>query len=724
MGDTNTNSENAIKYIDVSVENYFGKDGEIKEKLSNFEVRNEQYEMSKYIAKGINENKKVIIEAGTGTGKTVAYLLPTILYAIENDLQLVVSTNTINLQEQLINKDIPLIKKILNKNFTYELVKGKGNYLCKRKMYGISLFEKKNETEEEKWERNTLQNILEWDKNTTFGDKAELKYEIPYNIWEQVNCETDLCTGKKCPYYSSCYFFKARKNIDGAKLLIVNHHMFFADLAIRKEAGFDTDFSILPNYHILVFDEAHNIEDTARSYFTYEISRYNFGKLIGNIYNRRIERNKSTILTKMLVFLNENLDQEKYVKIDELKDEIIKELNIYYDEGLKLFDKIMFPLSDRATNEIKLRIDNDKVKNSKMWKEVLEIKRNFQKCFNDLKIIMNRFLNYINDLQLEDEDGKIYDFIKYYERLKEYDKTIHFILDTNDDGYVYWLSMSTTKANIKLYATPFDVSCELEEHLFNKLNRIVFTSATLAVDNKFNYFKENIGLQKEKLIEKIINSPFDYEKQMKVFIPSDTLDPNDIDFLDDLEKFIVEIIKSTKGKCFLLFTSYSSMNYLYNNIKYSFGNEYTLIKQSDYPRHEMIEIFKKSENPVLFGTDSFWEGVDVQGEQLQSVIIIKIPFKVPNDPITEAIIENLKKNGKNPFNDYQVPQAVIKFKQGVGRLIRSKEDKGIITILDNRIITKNYGKKFLKDLPKNIVKKSKKEILQIIDKNSEAKNGN
>nr|MBP6280659.1 helicase [Leptotrichiaceae bacterium] len=206
------------------------------------------------------------------------------------------------------------------------------------------------------------------------------------------------------------------------------------------------------------------------------------------------------------------------------------------------------------------------------------------------------------------------------------------------------------------------------------------------------------------------------EKQMKVYVPNDSLDPNDIEFLDDLEKFIEKSIKKTKGHCFLLVTSYSSLNYLYNKIeKYFNKNDYTLIKQNDYPRHEMIEIFKHSKNPVLFGTDSFWEGVDVQGEQLKSVIIVKLPFKVPNDPVTEAIIENIKKSGKNPFNDYQVPQAVIKFKQGVGRLIRSKDDKGSIIILDNRVIKKIYGKKFLKSLPKNIIEKSKKEILEMME---------
>ena len=281
------------------------------------------------------------------------------------------------------------------------------------------------------------------------------------------------------------------------------------------------------------------------------------------------------------------------------------------------------------------------------------------------------------------------------------------------------MNIIPAKGNIKLYATPFDISEELQSNLFSKMERIIFTSATLAVDDKFDYYREGIGLKGEKeekgTREAVIASPFDYERQMEVYIPKDTKDPSSMEFLEDVLEFMEKVIKKTKGHCFLLFTSYSSLNYTYNKIKKYFNkNEYTLIKQNDYPRHEMIEIFKNSKSPVLFGTDSFWEGVDVQGEQLKSVIIVKLPFKVPNDPVTEAIIENIREKGKNPFNDYQVPQAVIKFKQGVGRLIRSKEDRGIIVIFDNRIIKKSYGKKFLKVLPKNVTVKNRDEILEII----------
>lgn len=705
----------------INIDEYFGDSGKIHKNFQKFEIRKEQYDMAKAIENSVNENQKLIVEAGTGTGKTIGYLLPTLLYCLENDLKLIISTNTINLQEQLINKDIPIIKKIVENDFTYEIVKGKGNYLCKRKLYNINIIETEKDTMEEAIEKRLIKNLVTWDETTETGDKNELKYEVSYNIWEQVNCESDLCTGVKCPYYSKCYFFKARKDISNANMLIVNHHMFFADLSIRKETGFITDYSILPNYDIVVFDEAHNIEDTARNYFTYEISRYSFGRLLGNIHNRRSNNyNSAGALTKLLIYLNENLIQEEYVKIDEMKEEVIKELNLFYDNGIKILDKIIHPFSNELSNgEIKVRIDTPKIKNSKFWYDVKKLNEEFKNSYSTLVKVINKFLNVIDSYELEDEEGIVFDFIKYYERLKSYYKNFEFIINGEDGGYVYWLSVNPNKVNIKLYATPFDISEELETNLFNKMERMIFTSATLSVDNKFNYYRESLGLKNKKnkkINEKIINSPFDYEKQMKVYIPTDALDPSDINFLDDLEEFIEKIVKSTKGHCFLLFTSHSSMNYLYNKLKKYFNQyEYTLIKQNEYPRHEMIEIFKNSKNPILFGTDSFWEGVDVQGEQLKSVIIIKLPFKVPNDPVTEAIIENMKQNGKNPFNEYQIPQAVIKFKQGIGRLIRSKDDRGIITILDNRVIKKNYGNKFLHSLPKNVTKENKEKILEIIE---------
>lgn len=707
------------EFIKIDIDDYFGENGIIHKNFGKFEVRREQYEMAKFIEKSMNENKKLIVEAGTGTGKTIAYLLPTLIYAIENNLKVIVSTNTINLQEQLINKDIPLLKKIIDEDFNYQIVKGRGNYLCKRKLYNLEVVDKETDTEDEKKEKNIIRNLIEWDKKVTkTGDRNELKYEISNSIWEKVNSEADMCKGVKCPYYSKCHFFNARKNISDATLLIVNHHMFFADLAIRNQTGFYTNYSILPNYDILVFDEAHNIEDTARNYFTFETSKISFGRLMGNIYNKRVVKSSNGgALVKLLTYLNENLSSEEYKEVDELQENVVEELNKFYDKGIDIFDKLTFLFSENNDNrEIKAKIDKEKMRSNKLFRETMELNSQFKEIYGNLVMKINKFLNKVNNYNLEDKDGFLFEFSRYYERLKQYYKKFEFILEGKEEGYVYWANVTTVRPNVKLYATPFDISDELNDNLFNKLDRMIFTSATLAVDNKFDYYKKSVGLVKEnpkKIDEKIVKSPFDYEKQMKVYIPEDALDPTNTEFMRDLEGFVEEVIKSTKGHCFLLFTSYSTLNFLYSRLKTRLSQkEYTLIRQNDFPRHEMIEIFKNSKNPVLFGTDSFWEGVDVQGDQLKSVIITKLPFKVPNDPVTEAIIENIKRNGQNPFNDYQVPQAVIKFKQGVGRLIRSKSDSGNIIILDNRVIKKMYGKKFLAALPRNKIVGSKNEILE------------
>ncbi len=702
------------KFVDIDIKEYYGNNGIIKNKINQFEVRKEQYQMSKLIENGLNNNTKLVVEAGTGTGKTIAYLIPSVLYGLENNIKVVISTNTINLQEQLINKDIPMLQKILSKEFSYILVKGRGNYLCKRKLYNI------NDTEIEKTEdKNIINNIKQWDSTTETGDRSELKEEISYNIWEKMNSESDLCAGVKCNYYSTCYFFKARKSINKSDVLIVNHHMFFADLSIRNEAGFNTEYAILPNYDIVVFDEAHNIEDTARNYFTYEVSRYEFGRLVGYIHNKRSTNlSNAGSLTRLLAFLNINLEPERYQKIDELKDEIISDLNQFYDNGIKILDKIATVFAnDLTSSELKKRLDKEFFMYSKDKKNIDKLNKEFSQKYVTLIKTFNNFFKVIDNYDIEDDNSIIFDFKKYFERLKEYYKNFEFILDMEDKNYVYWISININKNNVRLYATPFDISEDLNKSLLSKIDRMVFTSATLSVDNKFDYFLNSIGIKDKKKIDtKMILSPFDYEKQMSVYIPSDVPDPNDINFIDNVLSFIKQLINKTEGKCFLLFTSYSTMNYLYNKIEpYFIKTKYTLIKQGDMPRNEMIEVFKREENPILFGTDSFWEGVDVQGKQLQSIIILKLPFKVPDDPVTEAIIEKIRDNKGNPFLEYQVPQAVIKFKQGIGRLIRSKEDKGIVTILDIRLVQKYYGKKFLKSLPKtNIIINNREEIIEQI----------
>jgi ATP-dependent DNA helicase DinG len=312
----------------------------------------------------------------------------------------------------------------------------------------------------------------------------------------------------------------------------------------------------------------------------------------------------------------------------------------------------------------------------------------------------------------DDETGVIRDFEKYTDRLDSYFTNFKFVTEMADDNYIYWLSANPNKGHIKIVATPLKINNELEEVLYSNLDHIIFTSATIAIDDEFSYFKKSIGL-KDRTLDKVIKSPFDYDKQMKVYIPKDIPMPNNKEFLTDISSFIIRLIEAAGGNTFLLFTSYSTLNYTYYLIREELEKMgHNLFIQGMAPRNKLIDMYKVSPKPVLFGTDSFWEGVDVKGEKLSSVIIVKLPFKVPSDPVVEAIIENMEKEGRNSFMEYQIPESIIKFKQGIGRLIRSKDDRGIITILDSRLYTKYYGKKFVNAIPtKNIFFRNRDEIV-------------
>lgn len=337
-------------------------------------------------------------------------------------------------------------------------------------------------------------------------------------------------------------------------------------------------------------------------------------------------------------------------------------------------------------------------------------KANFVTEFNKYLADIKKVTSILEEVL--DSKGIIGDFIKYVGRLESFFENFRFINKFDDDKFIYWIEVNKKKSNSKLVATPLDITEELEDNLYSNLKQLIFTSATIAVENNFDYFKKSVGLS-EETYDKIIASPFDYDRQMKVYIPTGLPNPNDRYFLDEIIPLLKKIILKTNGRAFVLFTSYSSLNYTYYSLRDELEqNGINLFIQGMLPRTRLIEKFKNSNSPVLFGTDSFWEGVDVKGEQLISVIIVKLPFKVPSDPITEAIIETYELQGKNSFMEYQIPESVIKFKQGIGRLIRSKEDKGIITILDNRVITKRYGKYFIDSIPtKNIQRIDPSEIL-------------
>ena len=702
---------------DIDIENYFAKDGILAKEIKGFEYRQGQEEMTQYIQEAINEDRKIIVEAGTGTGKTLAYLIPAIKWAVTNKKKVIIATNTINLQEQLLLKDIPLAKSIIKEEFSYVLVKGRNNYLCKR-LFNELVLGKSIDIETFSLEaREQIEYILKWGNKTKTGDKSELPFEVFPDVWELVQSTTELCLGKKCPYRKECFYMKTRIEKMEADILISNHHVFFADLNVRAETDFDSEYLILPRYDMVIFDEAHNIESVARSYFSVEVSKISFTRLLNRIYQKKNKRKKEK---SALIRLEETVDEknledsQQYVNLlNTLKEEI----SILQNIGDEYFDEIRKIYETNTETPIKKTLNNFEMTKSRFLENLREKKDMFQSKLVNFSNLMMSFNNVIDEEK--DKNPEVINFNNHLKMFKAYIDSFKFINSFEDDNYIYWLDINSKRTNVVLTATPLNIAKKLSSVLFDNLDRLVFASATIVVNGNFDYFKKSLGLDEEDCIEAIIKSPFNYDEQMSVYIPSDIQDSENINaFVSDASRFILDILLKTSGKAFILFTSYTMLNQIYYSISKKLKDKgFEVFLHGDKPRSQLIKEFKEAENPILFGTTSFWEGVDVQGENLSNVIITKLPFLVPTDPVVSAISKKIEEDGGNSFTDFQLPEAIIKFKQGVGRLIRKKTDRGNIFILDNRILKKRYGSLFINALPsqKNIKILEKDDIIEEIE---------
>ncbi|WP_339058905.1 ATP-dependent DNA helicase [Fusobacterium animalis] len=702
---------------EIDIENYFAKDGILAKEIKGFEYRQEQEEMAQYIQDAINEDRKIIVEAGTGTGKTLAYLIPSIKWAVTNKKKVIIATNTINLQEQLLLKDIPLAKSIIKDEFSYVLVKGRNNYVCKR-LFNELVLGKSIDIETFSMEaREQIEYILKWGNKTKTGDKAELPFEVYPDVWELVQSTTELCLGKKCPYRKECFYMKTRMEKMEADILISNHHVFFADLNVRAETDFDSEYLILPRYDMVIFDEAHNVESVARSYFSVEVSKISFTRLLNRIYQKKNKRKKEK---SALIRVEDTIDEkdledgQQYIYLlNTLKEEI----SILQNIGDEYFDEIRKIYETNTEAPIKKSLNNFEMTKSRFLENLREKKDIFQGKLADFLNLMMSFNNVIDEEK--DKNPEVINFNNHLKMFKAYIDSFKFINSFEDDNYIYWLDINSKRTNVVLTATPLNIAQKLSTVLFDNLDRLVFASATIVVNGNFDYFKKSLGLDEEDCIEAIIKSPFDYDEQMSVYIPSDIQDSENINaFVSDASKFILNILLKTNGKAFILFTSYTMLNQIYYSISKKLKDKgFEVFLHGDKPRSQIIKEFKEAENPILFGTTSFWEGVDVQGENLSNVIITKLPFLVPTDPVVSAISKKIEEDGGNSFMDFQLPEAIIKFKQGVGRLIRKKTDSGNIFILDNRILKKRYGSLFINALPsqKNIKILEKDDIIEEIE---------
>ena len=702
---------------DIDIKNYFSKDGILAKEIKGFEYRQEQEEMAQYIQEAINEDKKIIVEAGTGTGKTLAYLIPSIKWAVTNKKKVIIATNTINLQEQLLLKDIPLAKSIIKDEFSYVLVKGRNNYVCKRLFNELALGKNIDIGTFSIEAREQIEYILKWGNKTKTGDKAELPFEVYPDVWELVQSTTELCLGKKCPYRKECFYMKTRMEKMEADILISNHHVFFADLNVRAETDFDSEYLILPRYDMVIFDEAHNIESVARSYFSVEVSKISFTRLLNRIYQRKNKRKKEK---SALIRVEDTIDEKDLEDSQQyiyLLNTLKEEISILQNIGDEYFDEIRKIYETNTEAPIKKSLNNFEMTKSRFLENLREKKDIFQSKLIDFSNLMMSFNNVIDEEK--DKNPEVINFNNHLKMFKAYIDSFKFINSFEDDNYIYWLDINSKRTNVVLTATPLNIAQKLSTVLFDNLDRLVFASATIVVNGSFDYFKKSLGLDEEDCIEAIIKSPFDYNEQMSVYIPSDIQDSENINaFVSDASRFILNILLKTNGKAFILFTSYTMLNQIYYSISKKLKDKgFEVFLHGDKPRSQLIKEFKEAENPILFGTTSFWEGVDVQGENLSNVIITKLPFLVPTDPVVSAISKKIEENGGNSFTDFQLPEAIIKFKQGVGRLIRKKTDSGNIFILDNRILKKRYGSLFINALPsqKNIKILEKDDIIKEIE---------
>jgi ATP-dependent DNA helicase DinG len=700
--------------------------GTIAKKLKGFESRPEQQRMLEAVATSFNESKLALIEAGTGTGKSLAYLLPAVYWAVQNKQRVVISTNTINLQEQLVFKDLPLLQDALSLKFKSVLVKGRQNYICLNK---VEALEKEGQYLIETEERAELKGILEWSHHTADGSRSDLSIQPKLTVWEKVACESDNCARLRCSFYNNCFFYNARREAASADLLIVNHHLLFADLAVRSETGRFTDAAVLPGYSRIILDEAHNVEEVATNYFGSQISKFGLIRLLGRFYNLRErekvrERGLLPFLLIKLKDLQRHIDLPLYTRIVDLiqgrlltlKEDLVYSTTQTFDDLVTFFESVAEP----SLAEVKIRF-TPKIVAQPEWNESIlaPIQLLIQQIgeFHQQLLVLEKWLETLPEKVTESLLSPTVELGALVDRLEVAAATLGEIFGAPDENQVRWIEIADSRSGrrVTLKQAPLSVAELLRERVFKRLETVIMTSATLTTENQFGYMKGRLGLDKvnsSRLVERILPSSFNYSRQVVLGIPQDIPSPDRPQFADELGRLVLQSVIISDGRALVLFTSYSLLRKIYLELQPALQKAgIRALMQGEAPRHRLTQVFKQDKTSVLFATDSFWEGVDVVGEALENVILTKLPFSVPKEPVIEARVEAIEKAGGNSFLEYSVPQAVIKFKQGFGRLIRSKNDRGSIMIFDRRVLERHYGQIFLDSLPECRLAKGKQSAV-------------
>lgn len=692
------------------LERVFGPEGMLAAHLKGYEQRDEQVRMAFSVAEAFNSDKVAVIEAGTGTGKSLAYLLPALLWALRNDQKVVISTNTINLQEQLIKKDIPLLQRHAANEFHACLVKGRGNYLCLRKLDGVldepALFPD-GATEE-------LQAIARWSETTRSGCLSDLTFHPSREVWDDLRCEADQCGRSRCPEFGRCFFYKARRDAAAAHLLVVNHALLLADIALRRESGYDA-VAILPPFSRLIIDEAHHLEEAATSALSVRISRAGLMRQLSRLAPSGGRAGILSVLTtKVGKELPEELDglyQELSGLIEaallpqthQLAGQVDQEL----DWLAQQLGQELQAGDDQRGSELKRRITPE-VRLTPFWHELesrlQRLGEQLQELTDGLRAL-DRAAAKLPDSVAQTVSGLLTDAFGIGLRLTTVVRELAWFCNDDPDS-CRWLEIKKNSrgSQATICVAPLEVDETIKTALFDPISTVVLTSATLTVGSSFGYLRRRTGLEllePERLLELSLASPFDYAQQALVGIPRDLPDPTSFSFRQPLADAVLRAVSISQGGAFVLFTSFELLRQTHAALKTALEQQgLTVLRQGEGGgRHQLLARFRKEQHAVLFGTDSFWEGVDVKGDALRLVVIARLPFQVPTEPIQQARAERITSLGGDPFREMSVPQAVLKLRQGFGRLIRSRTDRGAVLILDSRMVTKNYGTRFRKSLP-------------------------